>query len=726
MRSTLLASSFVLIAWLLAPNPVAHAQGTGTSGEMRGTVTDSTGGTVPKATVEIEDAEKGIRRTAVTGSDGEYQVTGLPPSAYSVTVRLAGFQTETHRNVVVNVGQTLILDFQLRVATGTAQIEVTGEAPTVETARGSQSDTLVQHYIADLPIGRRDYLTFTLLAPGVSNSNTIADNADFRVKQTPQSGLSFYGSNGRGNSVTVDGGEANDDAGGVRLNLSQDAVQEFQINRSNYGAELGGASGATINIVSKSGTNDLHGSLFGFFRNDAMDARAPFAFTQALVPGQPFSLTAQGSPVKDTLNRQQFGGNVGFPLRKDKTFLYLAYEGLRSDAQDSVPLLTNSNIFAPTLTQQTIIGSLAAQPATKLVPCLTTNPSNPLSNPIILPAPACAFALNSLLTVNPAAGPNPFIPPIKSILDPYVVNQFETNGGLFPFPIRSNDFSARFDHRFSESNQAFLRYSFAHLTEKDPDLQALTAFSRGTSELAWDSTLQGSWFHQFSASTGNEARVQWNIYQFNVDTNNLGGPGLDVEGYGFFGRGIFLPSHTTGRRYEFADNLIHVAGHHTLKFGFDELVRGNNTTSQTFFPGRFEFLELPGALVSLCLEAPAACGVSAPESSISTLQSWSLGLPAFYEQGFGNPKYVQTRPFTALYAQDTWQVRSNFTLNFGLRYELDSQYGPLHTPRRISDHVCPFRGIPSTTIRPSFVPAMAFSTLRFTRRSRVQCRCWVM
>ncbi|HEV8076158.1 MAG TPA: TonB-dependent receptor [Candidatus Acidoferrum sp.] len=682
MRSTLLASAFALCAWLFPANTSVLAQGTGTSGQVRGMVTDATGGTVPKATVEIEDAEKGVRRTALTGSDGEFQVTGLPPSTYSVTVRLAGFQTETHRNVVVNVGQTLILDFQLRIATGTAQIEVTSELPAVETARSSQADTLVQQYIADLPIGRRDYLTFTLLAPGVSNSNTIADNADFRVKQTPQSGLSFYGSNGRGNSVTVDGGEANDDAGGVRLNLSQDAVQEFQINRSNYGAELGGASGATINIVSKSGTNDLHGSLFGFFRNDAMDARDPFAFTQALVPGQTFSLTAQGTPIKDSLNRQQFGGNVGFPLRKDSTFLFLAYEGLRSDAQDSVPLLTNSNIFAPTLSQQTIIGNLAAQPATNMVPCITTNPSNPLSNPIVLPAPTCAFALSSLLTVNPAAGPNPFIPPIKSILDPYIVNQFAANGGLFPFPIRSNDFSARLDHRFSDSNQGFLRYSFAHLTEKDPDLQALTALSRGTSELAWDSTLQGSWFHQFNASMTNEARIQWNIYQFNVDTNDPGGPGLDVEGFGFFGRGIFLPSHTTGRRYEFADNLMLVRGHHTIKFGFDEVVRGNNTTSQTFFPGRFEFLELPGALVSLCLEAPAACGVSAPESSISTLQSWSLGLPAFYEQGFGNPKYVQTRPFTALYAQDTWQVRSNFTLNYGLRYELDSQYGPLHTPKK--------------------------------------------
>jgi Carboxypeptidase regulatory-like domain/TonB dependent receptor len=682
MRSTLLAVALGLSAWLFPVNPAAHAQGTGTSGEIRGKVTDPTGGTVPKATVEVEDAEKGIRRTAVTGSDGDYQVTGLPPSSYSVTVQIAGFQTETHRNVVVNVGQTLILDFHLRIAAGTTQIEVTSEPPMVETARASQADTLVQQYISDLPIGRRDYLTFTLLVPGVSNSNTIADNADFRVKQTPQSGLSFYGSNGRGNSVTVDGGEANDDAGGVRLNLGQDAVQEFQINRSNYGAELGGASGATINIVSKSGTNDLHGSLFGFFRNDSMDARDPFAFTQALVPGQTFSLAAQGKPIKDSLNRQQFGGNVGFPIGKNKTFLYLAYEGLRSDAQDSVPLLTNSNIFSPTLSQQTIIGNLAAQPATSLVPCLTTNPANPLSNPVILPAPTCAFALQSLLTVNPVAGPNPFIPPIKSILDPYVVNQFEANGGLFPFPIRSNDFSARLDHRFSTNDQAFLRYSFDHLTEKDPDLQALTAFSRGTSELAWDSTLQGSWFHQFSPSTENEARVQWNIYQFNVDTNDRGGPGLDVEGFGFFGRGIFLPSHTTGRRYEFADNLMLVRGHHTLKFGFEELVRGNNTTSQTFFPGRFEFLELPGALVSLCLQAPAACGVSAPESSISTLQSWSLGLPAFYEQGFGNPKYVQTRPFTALYAQDTWQVRSNVTLNYGLRYELDSQYGPLHTAKK--------------------------------------------
>ena len=678
MKSTLLAGLFAVAAVLLPGGPVAAAQGVGASADLTGTVTDPSGGALPNAKVTAIDTAKGGQRSVVTDEHGSYRISGLAPSSYKVSAERSGFQTEIVSGVELSVGQTFILDLHLKLSGVETKVEVTSEAPILDTERGSQANTLVQQYIADLPISRRDYLTFTLLVPGVSNSSTLADNADFRPKQTPQSGLSFYGSNGRGNSVTVDGGEANDDAGGVRLNLSQDAVKEFQINRSNYTAELGGASGATINIVSKSGTNELHGGLFGFFRNDAMDARDPFAFTQALQPGQPFSLTAQGTPVKNSLNRQQFGGNVGFPIRKDKTFLYAAYEGLRSDAQSSVPLLTNSSIFAPTTNQQAIIAGLAAQGTTNSYPCLSAAPG------VMFPASTCAFALQSLLTVNPNPGPNPFIPPtsIKRALDPYIVNQFETNGGLFPFPTRQSDFSARLDHRFSDSDQGFLRYSFVHLTEKDPDVQALTALSRGTSELAWDGTVQGSWFHQFSPTTQNEVRVQWNLYQFNVDSNDLGGPGLDVEGFGFFSRSIFLPSRTTGRRYEFADNLTLIRGHHTWKVGFEELIRGNNTTSQTFFPGRFEFLELPGILLSVCLEAPAACGVNAPESSISTLESWSLGLPAFYEQGFGNPKYVQTRPFTAAYAQDAWQIRPNFTVNYGLRYEFDSQYGQLHSPTK--------------------------------------------
>jgi Carboxypeptidase regulatory-like domain/TonB dependent receptor len=679
--------AFVTATLLLAlsssvGSPAAKAQGVGTSADLTGTVIDPAGASVPNAKVTVTDEARAVQRSVQTDEQGSYRVSGLAPATYRVTVEHDGFQSEAVRDVVLNVGQTLVLDFHLRLAGTSSTVEVSSAPPPVEIERGSQANTLTQDYITDLPIDRRDYLTFTLLAPGVSNSNTIADNADFRPKQTPQSGLSFYGSNGRGNSVTVDGGEANDDAGGVRLTISQDAVQEFQINRSNYMSELGGASGATINIVSKSGTNQWHGSLFGFFRNDALDARDVFAFSQALQPGDPFSLSATGEPVKNSLNRQQFGGSVGFPVKKDQAFLFLAYEGLRSDAQDAVPLLTNSNIFAPDTAQQSIIAGLNAEGATP-VPCITTNPANPSMNPLVLPAAECALALSSILTVNPNPGANHFVGNAQRVLDPYIVNQFEVNGGLFPFPTREHLFSARLDQRFSDKDQAFLRYSYAHLTEKSPDVQALTGFSRGTSELDWDSTAQAEWLHLFSPRTQNEARFQWNWYQFNVNTNDPGGPGLDVEGYGFFGRQIFLPSFTTARRYEFADNLSLTRGRHTIRMGFAELIRGNNTSSQTFFPGRFEFLDLPGALVSLCLEAPSVCGLPASQApgSLSTLQAWSLGFPAFYEQGFGNPSYKESRPFTALYGQDTWTIRPNLTLNYGLRYELDTQYGPLHTPK---------------------------------------------
>ena len=667
----------VLVYLLLATSAV-YAQGVGSSGDIVGTVRDPSGAVLPRVVITVADGQTGFKREATTDATGEYRVTGLPPSTYDVSAQISGFVTEIHRRVMVQIGRTLTADFQLRISQVATEVEVTSLPPVVEPERGSQANSVTERYIADLPIDRRDYLTFTLLMPGVSNSSVIADNADFRVKQTPQSGLSFYGSNGRGNTVTVDGGEANDDAGGVRLNVSQDAVQEFQINRSNYSAELGGASGAAVNIVTKSGTNRVHGGLYGFFRDDVMDARNPFAFSSALAPGQDFSLTAQGRPIKNSLSRQQYGGTLGFPIQKDKTFLFLAFEGLRSDAQDSVPLLTTSSIFAPTAAQAPILQGLAALGATP-VPCLGMPPTI-----TILPAATCAFGLQSILTVDPTAAGNPFVTPGALASRAFIVHQFETNGGLFPFPIRQYQGSARLDHRFGNSDSTFLRYSFAHLDESDPDVQALIGFSRGNSILNWDSTLQGSWFHQFSANAINEARAQWNWYQFNVTTNDLGGPGLDVEGYGFFGRGIFLPNYSTVRRYEFADNFTLIRGHHNMRMGFYELIRGNNTTSDTFFPGRFEFLELPGGLLSPCLEVPAACGLSISIASapISTLQSWSLALPAFYEQGFGNPNYVETRPFTALYWQDSWRIRPNLTLNYGLRYELDSQYGPLNTYKK--------------------------------------------
>jgi len=677
MKSTLHVGLLVFVLGLLPAGPVSWAQGVGASADLAGTITDPSGGGLPNAKVTVTDTAKGGQRSVVTDEHGFYRLSGLAPGSYKVSVERSGFQTEIVSAVELSVGQTFILDVNLKLAGVRTQVEVTSQAPIVDTEQGGQANTLTQQYIADLPINRRDYLTFTLLTPGVSDSTRLAGDQDFRVKQTPQSGLSFYGSNGRGNSVTVDGGEFNDDSGGVRPNLSQDAVQEFQINRSNYTAELGGAGGASINIVSKSGSNQIHGSLYGFFRNDVFDAADPFAFSQALQPGATFNPAqpdTQGINVKNSLSRQQYGGTLGFPVKRDKSFLFVAFEGLRQDAQNAVPILTNTRIFRPQTdpsnNQAAILNGLAARGAAP-VTCFNGGGA--------IPAAACAVALTSALTVSPTTG----LSAGQIARNAFLNSQFETNGGVFPFTTRQYQTSGRFDHQFSDQNQVFLRYSYVHDLEESPDVQSLTGFSRGSSIHTYDNTLQGSWFHLFSPRTSNEARAQFSYNDFNVIPNVPGQVGLDIPGFANLGTQIFLPNLTIMRRYEFADNFTMTRGRHAMKMGGGGLIRGNHSESHTFFPGRFVFGNLPGGLLSPCLAAPAAaCGVNGVSPvALDSLQTVSLGLPQFYQQGFDNPVYAANRPFAAAYWQDSWAIRPNFTLNYGLRYEVDVQYGNLNTDK---------------------------------------------
>ncbi|HWX53337.1 MAG TPA: carboxypeptidase regulatory-like domain-containing protein [Verrucomicrobiae bacterium] len=678
----------VFVAGLLMVAGTACAQGVGASGDIKGTVTDPTGALLTNATVTATDVARGTKRSSASDNQGVYLITGLSPSTYSVSVEHAGFQTELQKGVVVNVGLSVTLDFHLQVSGSSTSLEVTTEPPVVDTAAVGQSEVIDSQSIENLPINRRDYLTFTLLAPGVTDSTRLASDQDFRVKQTPQSGLSFYGSNGRGNSVTVDGGEANDDSGGVRLTLSQDAVQEFQINRSNYGADLAGGSGASINIVSKSGTNDVHGGVYGLFRNDVFDARNPFAVTQALQPGQNFNpalLDSTASPTKDTLSRQQWGATLGFPIDKDKTFAFFSFENVRQDSQNSVPLLTNTSVFRPNGSQASIISGLANLPGNPTVPCISH--TNPPAAPTPLPAATCAAFLSQFLTLNPNANFTPFLGPVQGPLQTarmaFVQNQFEGNGGLFSYNTREYFASGRLDHIFNPNNQVYLRYSFAHDNEQSPDVQSLTGFSAGSSIHAYDNTAQAAWFHQFSARTQNELRAQFNYTGFNVIPNQPGEVGLAIPGFANLGTNIFLPSLTIMRRPEIADNMSLVRGKHTIKFGGSFLYRGNHTESHTFFPGRFVFGNLPGGLLSPCLQVPAVCSLPAATTpaAINGLQSASLGLPQFYQQGFGNPIYSYPRPFTSFYWQDQWAIASNFTLTYGLRYELDAQYGQLNTDK---------------------------------------------
>jgi hypothetical protein len=624
-----------LLMMVLGTVSVAFGQAAASTAALKGLVTDPKGAVVPGATVNVVDAAKGTTRTVTTNDAGEYQVLLLPPGLYGVKVEQQGFAPQV-KNIRVTVGQVAVLDFQLAVGTATEVIEVTAAAPLIETERVQQSNTIEERYIRSLPIDRRDYLTFSLLAPGIVDSNAFADNSDFRVTQTPQSGLSFYGSNGRGNNITVDGSEANGRAGGVRATLSQEAVQEFQINRSNYSAEFGGASGGVINIVSKSGDNQVRGSIFGFFRHDSLDAADPFAVD--LVNNRP-------TRIDPPSNRQQYGGTLSFPLKRDQTFVFGTFEKLNRDESASVPVLTDFSIFQLTAAQTTILDRLAADTSTTPVSCLPSVPTAAM-----LPPAACAQVLRNALATPPST-----------------VDLFRRNSGVFPFTANVTRFSLRLDHQINSNNQLAFRYNYTDSDDQNQNLRALVGFSRGNLIHEFDSTFMAGWTHTVNPQLVNEVRAQWAYNNFEVIPNDPVGPELNILGFGLFNRDIFLPNFATTRRYEIIDNLSYSRGNHSFKFGGRLLVDDGRTESHTFLPGRFNFGQLPGSLFSPQFAT----------TTLTSLQAFNLGLPQLYQQGFGDPVVAAALPFSGVYGQDRWKVRPTFTLNYGLRYELDKRKDPL-------------------------------------------------
>lgn len=625
---------FFLLLLIAVFSLSAFAQAGVSTSEIKGRVTDPNGSVINGATVTATDSDKGTTRTATTDDQGEYRILTLPPGTYQLRVQAPGFSTQQINGVQVTVGQTADQNASLQIGDATATVEITADPPIIETDRTQQSTTINEMYIRDLPIDRRDYLTFTLLAPGVVDSNALADNTDFRVAQTPQSGISFYGNNGRGNSITVDGAEANDQGGGVRANLSQEAVQEFQINRSSYNAEFGGASGGVINIVAKTGKNNFYGSAFAYFRHQSLDAGDPFAF---VLDGT--TLTR----IKPDANRQQFGASLGGPIHRDRTFFFTAYEGLRKRESAAVPLVTDLNIFQPTAGQNAILATLAASADPTPVACVTG---------VTVPRAQCAVVLRGLLTA-----------------DQPTIDLFRNNSGVFPFPSDSHSFSFRVDHVPSGANSFFASYRFNDRKDGNQSTRALLAFSRSNNVSVLDHNLIGSWTHIFDASMSNEMRVQYNYNELFVESNDPNGPELNVAGFGFFNRDIFLPSYNIDRRYLFSDDLTMDRGSHRMKFGFSYLMRHGFFDSRTFFGGRFGFGTLPGALVSPQLAT----------TTINALQSLDLGLPQSYQQGFGDGIVGGALPYWAIYGQDTWKALSNLTLNFGLRYEVDHRRQPLRT-----------------------------------------------
>src|ERR1035438_1613183 len=282
---------------------------------LSGTVLDPQGLGLRGAKVTLTDFATTAQRTVVTEDDGRYNVVGLPPGKYRMTVdggtNFASFEDES---LVLTVGENATFDAHMQLHGVQQTVTVSSQTTNVETTKTEVSQTIEQRRIDNLPINGRNYINFTL-----TNSQTTRDVSP-TIGPAPNSGLSVSGARARGNMVSVDGADAVDNSvNGIRSTVSQEAVQEFQLILSNYNAEYGRASGGVINIVTKSGGNDFHGDVFGFFRNKAFQARNAFS-------GEVDPTTGNLEPVKQAYTRVQAGFTIGGALKKDKTFYFFSYE----------------------------------------------------------------------------------------------------------------------------------------------------------------------------------------------------------------------------------------------------------------------------------------------------------------------------------------------------------------------------------------------------------------
>src|SRR4051812_35699540 len=348
------AYRFVLtcaLALAFASTP-AFAQADSTSANLSGIVKDPAGAVVPGATVTVRNSATNDVRTATTNDDGFYQLVQLTPGTYEVSVEAVNFKKAVVPSITVTVGQRADLDVALEVGQITDVVTVSGaQTELIETGKTNVSSTIDQVRIDNLPINQRDYINFTL-----TNSMVTRDSGR-PIGPAPTSGLNFGGQRGRSNLVQVDGADNTDNSvNAARSTVSQEAVQEFQVVTNSFAPEFGRTAGGVVNVVTKSGTNEVTGNVFGFIRHKSIQSRNPFA---PIIDNDP--------DKKAPFTRAQYGATLGFPLDKDNTFGFIAFEQRKRQesgffTSDVIQGLTSSvTIPIPGLGNQTYTRLNAAQ-----------------------------------------------------------------------------------------------------------------------------------------------------------------------------------------------------------------------------------------------------------------------------------------------------------------------------------------------------------------------------
>jgi len=670
---------FCFTAMFLLVSQSAFAQGAAT-GDLRVSVKDAKGSAVTNATVTVRDVAKALERAGSSDGQGGYSVRQLAPGFYTVIVDAPGFTKAEAAGVAITVGELAELPVTLSVAGGKEIVEVSAQAELVETSRSSTTDTVGERRIDNLPINGRNYIQFTL-----TDSQVQRDNAP-NTGAAPTSGLNMSGQRARSNLVNVDGADATDNSvNGVRSTVSQEAVQEFQIITNSYASEYGRASGGVVNIITRSGSNDFHGDVYGYLRNRNFQAVNPFSTTS-----------------NPAYTRVQAGATFGGAIRKDKTFYFFSYEvtrrhetGFSSIGQDCLaaksqtcfglipfPLAPGANVL---LTSDQI--GFLTNPAVQATEAASALYAGEVKQYVGLAAASSGQAINGAWPAAITGGvpglggfPTTCSTP-GSCFVPASFRTLASEQGNFPVFEGTSLYSLRLDHNLNNSNRLSLRANASPSTVTGIEVSGQdqpfgqNAFSRTSQQTYRDVTgvAQDTW--TIGTNKVNEFRFQFArrglSYFYNKGNPGGSNPAVNIPGFAYFGREPYSYIQRTEKRYQFTDNFSWSIGRHDTKFGGDLNYLPLQATFTVNYGGVYDVGNIPASEVALFGFVNPAPGVLPDFPGLSPVQAYGAGLPADYIQGLGSPSDSFHNIPLGVFWQDSWRVRQNLTVNYGVRYDVE-------------------------------------------------------
>lgn len=735
VRSISFFVSLILAMALAAP--LARAQSTG--GRIRGTVIDPSGGAVVGATVTLINEATHATREVQTGTNGEYVFLEVPIGTYEIDVVSQGFKKSARKGIALNLNEVVSVDISLQVGGSTDVVEVTGAPPVIDTTSTQLGAVMTDRSVRELPLSTRNTYELLQLQPGVQSQL----GADLFYGSDNPGVVSVNGGRGRSNNYMVNGGDGNDIfVNAPAIQPSPDAIEEFRVLTNTFDAEYGRNSGSVVNVVTKSGTNDIHGDVYEFLRNKVLNTKG---FFDSAVPDY---------------KQNQFGVTLGGPIKKDKTFIFGSYEGNRvrqgiSSGQVFLPTAAeaggnfqaDAGLFTGTLTDANFASLLANR---------TSDPANPGAtcqqevttaggSAIAAGTPYASIFPNSTI---PAAC---FDPTALALYSKYVqplgtgVVSFAPNKAL-----RGDQFTVRFDHSISASQRFSAYYYFTDNNETDPfsNFQAAGANIPGFGALFKTRIQQWNLSHNWTIGSTAVNEFRFNYFreaQGNLnhpintlnsvhdscgsaisaancfsDPNNpssgitanipgrMGVPFIQANGGFVIGNNFEGELPQTGNTFQWSDNLSKIIGRHSAKFGGD--VRRQRFDQFLYFNINGEFVFQSNS--DLCSPInPDTVNCTAPSSNdlgaADPYPNYFLGAPASYGQGAAQGENIRNTSFY-LFAQDSWKIKPNVTLNYGVRWELNTPF--YDTKNRIQT----FRPGQGTTQYPCWLSATSAAALGTT------------